>query len=336
MHFNDIFAISAITLGAAAATTAGCSSTSTGATAPTAPDAAAAGPGDDASAASVAQESSPAIAGFWTALHAGDWASSATVIAQLQAETVANPSDSVRAEYLGLATTWRLAEAGRDPSGQGAIEMTEGPLAGQYLQAAYMLDHTNLFSEGFLGITTVDEGIITKTPSLLTQGFGLIEQAAATSPMFSGFTHAFATHMLPSTDPNVAAGLAALWTGFDYCVGTTLDRQNPDYTPYLGQPDPKRFCADSDEAPHGLEGVFLYMGDLLVEVGQIPQATVFYKNAQKVPGYATWAHAPAVQARLASDLEARSQAYKSADPTQWPAQGDGVYACTQCHAITTL
>lgn len=288
----------------------------------------------------------PEIAAFWSAFNAGDYAKADGVAKALDAAATAHPQDAEYAEYAAMGHLFQVTEARQlDPAQAASIQMNGEPLIEKWLGTANKLDPKSFFVTGFLANGLVDSSVFSQMPALETQGLGLIEQTKAGNPVFYNFVKMYETRLLPPDDPAVAAGVEAMWNLFDICIGGTLDRKNPDYTPYLAlakKPDRLRFCWNSVEAPHGLEGLFLHAGDNLVKIGAkdpsaIAVAKIFYKNAQLVDGYSSWPHKDILEARLAAttDLPGRASGYANPNWMMRPPVGsDGVHTCTVCHAGT--
>jgi hypothetical protein len=281
----------------------------------------------------------PAQQAFWTAFNSGDYSAAPGLSDELQAEAQASPQDAERAVMFGIANIWMAAEAQRDPATAQQVQAMRDPIGMMSLGQALSIDPHKFFASGFLGVSTVDLGILTQDPSKVGQGWGLIDQAYADNSGFASFVKLTASRWLPPDDPKVQEAIDAMYSFYDDCIGGTLDRNNPDYTPYFTlatKPGGKRFCWNSDEAPHAFEGSFLWMGDALVKSGKLDAAKVFYQNAKNSPDFATWPHAAVITDRLSADLSARQAMYTGTDPTHWPQFGDGAYTCTVCHAKTGL
>jgi len=317
---------------AMAAVAAGCSSSDDGTSTP--PPAVDSGTGDAGITAAGAE------ADFWTAYHAGDYDRGRSIIDEMQAVHAAHPEDIRNTELLGLTSLWQLSES---PRTHGPPASDVAQLAGGSLGEVHAKDPSNLFAQGFLGIILNDQGEHQNDADMRAQAASLIDPLTTAAPYYGLFFSFFRKRNQPAKGAEFASGVDDMWKLFDACIGGTLDRDNPDYTPYLHQATAEgdaRFCWDTDKAPHSLEGMFLYMGDALVKLGKTDVAKVFYQNTRVIgahpilPGARPWLHADAVDARLASDLEARHAAYANADPQTWPPLGDAPYNCTQCHGTT--
>jgi hypothetical protein len=145
---------------------------------------------------------------------------------------------------------------------------------------------------------------------------------------------------MPAGGADFEQAVEAAWRTLEVCFGDSFDREHPDITPYLDQATdrgPKRVCWNDAIAPHGAEGFYLWMGDVLVKHGDLDQAKVVYANARLIREYAQWPFQSLLEARFADDLAARAALYRDADPlNDPPIAGEAVdRGCGYCHAATT-
>jgi hypothetical protein len=94
---------------------------------------------------------------------------------------------------------------------------------------------------------------------------------------------------------------------------------------------PKAVCWNGPKAPHGFEGIQLFLGDMHVKAGNIATARVFYENAKLADEYSTWSFKSALEGRLSSDLEARAALYRDDDDENDPELGITPEGCGMCH-----
>jgi hypothetical protein len=189
---------------------------------------------------------------------------------------------------------------------------------------------------GYLGITTVHLGQITSDPDLIAKWDQMLDFAAYQFPEFNNFNR-WAAHNTDHKDSeSYKKALNSLWDGIDNCVGTTIDRANPDLKPYLHlfiSVGRKKACWWGGAiAPYSFEGYLLNLGNGLVKAGQIDAARVIYKDATLAGNYQTWPYRRVLETIAASDLNARAALYADADSTNDPQLGVPNRGCSYCHA----
>jgi hypothetical protein len=312
---------------------AACSSSSSTPDTPPPPNDADAGPSADAAPAQSGPSAATAEKGWWYALHAGDPKAGQAALASLQAVYDANPKHSRNTMILAATNMWLVAEAGRDPSTAAQVGQTYGPAAARYLQEAQALNPGYGFITGFVGFLLFDQGSQTNNLTMVTQGKQIIDQGLQQLPIADWFFELLEAERVPPSDPQIEKTIDAAWTGFDMCAGQPLDRKNPDFSRYFANGKGVQFCSDDDKAPFGVEGLLLHFGDLLVKQGSVDVAKAVYLAAQSRQEFQRWPHKDTLNARLASDLNARAAAYMG-DPKTWPPFGEPPYSCTICHGVT--
>jgi len=190
---------------------------------------------------------------------------------------------------------------------------------------------------GYLGITTVHTGQEFQNLNLIAKGDGVLDFAAYQFPEFNNFNR-WAAHLDDARDSQAYnKALDSLWQSIDACIGTQLDRTNPDMKPYLQlvtSVGRKKACWwEGDIAPYGFEGLVLNLGNGLVKAGQVDAARVMYANARYAANYDTWPYRDVLETIAASDLNARAALYapgansKNAPPLNVPNR-----SCVYCHA----
>jgi hypothetical protein len=173
-------------------------------------------------------------------------------------------------------------------------------------RAAVALDPSDARYLGFLASAQLAEGSIHKDEKLTREGYYTLLASIDAWPEFNLFTAGYTMGGQPVESPRFKQGLGWLWSNLDECLGTKIDRRNPDMAAYMGLATTqgrKRVCWNSWIAPHNFEGFFLSMGDMLVKAGEWQTARAVYANARLAPDYASWAFAPILQARI-DDAEA--------------------------------
>jgi hypothetical protein len=143
----------------------------------------------------------------------------------------------------------------------------------------------------------------------------------------------------PADSERFREGLEWQWQNLDVCVGSRVDRANPDFKRYMAQATTEgtqRVCWNGWIAPHNFEGFFLNMGDMLVKSGDWQTARTIYANARLSPTYAQWKYAPVLEARIE---QAQANVSAFAKPPSQDRSGapgsrmmfNSTYACMACH-----
>ena len=287
-----------------------------------------------------------AEATFWTAFNTPDYGQSQAAVDQLSAVHDQDPSNLRNTTLLGAASLWRVAESGRARDQAGAVAQASGPAAFQAMSEVHQRDPSNTFATGFLGIMMFDTAFPKQDEPSMQQGEALMAQAAAEQPTF-GLALPLVSAALQDApgSPRLQHAIDSGWKLLDACIGTTLDRKNPDISPYLGkavQDGWARFCWETKRAPHSLRYVQMLMGDALLKQGDVATARVFYANAKMLGSHAffdgqpAWPHEDALDERLGSDLDARAATFATPDRSKWaPVGAPAPFACTMCHGSTT-
>ena len=272
---------------------------------------------------------------FWQTLHAGAYDRIPASLTALKAAYLADPNDSVTAAHIGFMHIWRLSERARIPSGPGPEITDDAVLARKYFEEAVRLDPNDARYLGFYASLLMSEGSIHKDEKLTRRGYYTMQDAVAAWPEFNLFTSGYGFGSQPYDSPRFTEGLEAQWKNVDVCAGTTVDRVNPDYAPYMKletKQGPKRACWNSWIAPHNFEGFFLNFGDMLVKSGDPATAVKMYANAKLTPDYAKWPYREALEARIANanaNVATFRNPKPSPDTTKMMVQS--TYACAGCH-----
>ena len=273
---------------------------------------------------------------FWETLHSGNYDDIPKVAEAVTAAYLQNPNDAVTAAHAGFLHIWQLAERARLAKPSPTIT-DHAVMARRYFQEAVALDPSDARYLGFLGSAQLAEGSIHQDERLKRQGYYTLRSAIDAWPEFNLFTAGYAMSGQPAASPRFKEGLEWQWKNLDECIGTKIDRHNPDYSAYMGQATTqgtKRVCWNSWIAPHNFEGFFLNMGDMLVKAGDWQTAQKIYANAKLSPDYGSWKFAPVLEARIQN-----SQANISlfSDTHMAPVKADAVvmsqstFSCMGCH-----
>jgi len=289
-----------------------------------------------------------AIEKFWTIYHGNDYARIPEAQKELETAIQSDPDNPTLYALLGATHFWHVGEASRDPSALADrnILAQDMPTAAALFQKALDLDYYTQHAiayinddhlPGYLGITTVHTGQEFGDSNLIAKGDGILDFAVYQFPEFNNFNR-WAAHLDDARDSDTyKKALDSLWQDIDACIGTQIDRANPDMKPYLGLVTGvgrKKACWwKGDIAPYGFEGLILNLGNGLVKAGQIDAARVMYANAKYADNYETWPYRNVLEEIAASDLNARAALYalgansKNAPPLNVPNR-----SCVYCHA----
>jgi hypothetical protein len=236
-----------------------------------------------------------AIEKFWTIYHGNDYTAIAEAQEELQKAIQSDPNNPT----LYALHFWHVGELTRDPNWKARqnVLAQDMPTAASLFQKALDLDYYTQHPigyinddhlPGYLGITTVHTGQEFNDLNLIAKGDGLLDFAAYQFPEFNNFNR-WAAHLDDARDSETYnKALDSLWQSIDACIGTQLDRTNPDMKPYLHlvtSVGRKKACWwEGDIAPYGFEGLVLNLGNGLVKAGQVDAARVMYANARYVVG----------------------------------------------------
>lgn len=256
----------------------------------------------------------------------------------------AHPKVLARMAFLNL---WELLERYRDVDAEGNISNPQVlaqniGACSEYFRAASEANSSYSVYRGFAAICTMlwGQSGAPNTADKLALGLEWAGSAIRHNPDFNLFTVGYTLSASPVDSEQFKLGVEMLWRNLDVCFGDTLDRKNPNVAKYIPTFIPvgnKRFCLNSEVAPHNFEGFALIFGDMLVKANQVEAAKVMYANAKLLPSYQTW---PArfrdiLEERLAKadDLVRPFQA--PVDPLKKPNYPtitiNSEYSCMVCH-----
>lgn len=277
------------------------------------------------------------LAIFYEDFHASRFSKASEDMAALDALVDGSAAPGDAATVRALAHLWYVSESSRDPS----ITPTE-----IFAEASKLLGHFSGAQEAnpndprvpcWLGLTQITTGQAIGDQDMVDQGYATIETGVDGYPEFNLFCRALAYGGRPASDPDFQIAIDSLYETLDLCFGESVDRNDPDITPYLDQATSegdKRVCWNDPVAPHNAEGFYLFFGDLLVKNGDLEAAAVVYENARLVAEYDAWPFKAVVEGRLTEDLAARSALYLDDVNENDPPLGGGdpSHGCTICHA----
>ncbi len=284
----------------------------------------------------VAERSAAAVKAdelFWVTFHGGDYEGIGRALDALTAAYLETPTDVKTASHIAWLHNWDMAERSR----QGATTATiTDPtlLARRYVEEAVKLDPSDARTRGFLAGHTIIEGTLHKDERLVREGYFMMRDAIDAWPEFNMFTGGFVFSRLPADSAQFREGLEWQWRTLDACIGGKLNRQNPDYMPYMSlatTEGKKRACWNSWIAPHNLEGFFLNMGDMLVKAGDWRTAQKIYANAKLPKSYADWQYQDVLLARI-DNARSNVAAFNAPDDETQPTMMiNSDFACMACH-----
>ena len=231
---------------------------------------------------------------FWEFIHGKDYQSFDSVLTNLRSAQTEDPVDVYTNAHIGWTNFWALSEG----IGLGIAQNT---MALQYLQnaeedfalaAELAPDEPRIL--GFLGYSRLTLGNATQNMDLLAQGQTDVARSIELWPEWAYFGAAYGLDAnAPYNTPQFENAINYYWANLDVCANIDVDRDNPDWTPYLTQETldgPDRACWDSWIAPYNTEGFFLIMGDALVKAGNTAVATKLYNNAKLLEYYDCVSH----------------------------------------------
>lgn len=284
--------------------------------------------------ASTSQLSQQANQYFWNTLHLGRYDDIPVADKLLTAAYLENPNDPALAAHLGFLHIWKLTERGREKVIQPMI-VNEIILAKKYFKDAVELNPNDARYLGFYADSNLVEGKIFHDERQQIRGYFALQRAIHAWPEFNYFTGGYVMSSLPIDDKLFQEGLEWQWKTLDLCAGKTINRQNPDFTPYMKRETKEgsqRACWNSWIAPHNFEGFFLNMGDMLVKSGDWQTAIKIYRNAQLSKNYKTWPYRHLLEKRIA-DAEKNVTPFRK-DKVGMPEKAimfNSGYGCVACH-----
>lgn len=274
---------------------------------------------------------------FWEALHQGRYEQLGEVKELLQRAYLADPFDAVTTAHLGFLHIWRVSERARlsEPKASVTDELL---LSQRYFAEAVEMTGDPRFL-GFLAGSELANGSIHKDERLLRQGFFRMKDAVKQYPEFNLFARGYSASQFAYDSERFKNGLADMWSNIDFCFDGQLDKQNPDYTPFMSQETTvgtKRVCWNGWIAPHNHEGFALNLGDMLTKAGEVQAARRMYENAKLSKTYADWPYRDVLEQRLAH-LEENVEVFRrplDQQPKEQRLMFGSHFSCGGCHEGT--
>ena len=290
--------------------------------------------GSDKATGVDAQASADAVkaeARLFEAMNKDNFAAAGDIIGELNDLRDRDPTNYRNTFIFGAANFWWIAEARRPDAGVDPLLIISVAIPNILSSFPDVVQNDPKGAPGasaLLGAFLSDAGFDRKT------GSALIDSAAKYAPHVGLFQQMWIRRFAAADDSTTAQSVAYGFKWWEWCLGASIDRNNPDFTGKVKPPTdgPYGFCWGSARVPHGYEGSWLIFGDLLVKSGNLKAARRAYENATLGVNYSRWKHKSDLEQRLASDLMQRYATYGSSDPANWAPIGNTTYGCTQCHA----
>jgi len=274
---------------------------------------------------------------FWDTLHQGNYNDISQTEKLLTAAYIENPNDPSLAAHLGFTHIWKIAERQREKKLDPRI-VNQIILAKKYFADAVQLAPNDARYLGFYGDSLLIEGKIFNDERQQTKGYFVLLDAIKKWPQFNYFTAGYSMSILPAGSTQFNQALAWQWKPLDLCAGQTIDKNNPDFKPFMKlatQQGPARACWNSTIAPHNFEGFFLNMGDMLVKKGNWQTAIKIYNNAKLSPTYAQWKYRQVLEERIRDaeeNVAVFNQPSKLTDmPSEPTMMFNSRFSCMACH-----
>ena len=269
---------------------------------------------------------------FWRTFHSGDYDGIPPVAEALTVAYLATPADAVTAAHLAWLHNWRTAERARHDSVPATIT-DDINLARRYFEEAVALNPSDARILGFLAGHLLAEGNLHHDERLTRRGYFTLLDAIDAWPEFNLFTAGYIMSRLPSDSSRFRQAVEWEWRNLDVCVGSRIDRANPDYSRYMPletRTGVKRVCWNSWIAPHNFEGFFLNMGDMLVKSGDWRTGVKLYENARLSREYSTWKFRPMLDERITHARENVAR-FNATGPARDGLMINSAFACMACH-----
>lgn len=270
---------------------------------------------------------------FWNTLHQGRYSEISDADKMLTAAYLENPNDPKIAAHLGFLHIWKITERYRMKEVPATI-VDEIILSKKYFKDSHELNPADTRITGFYGDSQLVTGQIFHDEREQTRGYFTLKRAISAWPEFNYFTGGYVMSVLSPDSKNFKEGLEWQWKTMDLCAEQKINRNNPDFTPYMHletQQGPKRACWNSWIAPYNFEGFFLNMGDMLVKAGDVNTAIKIYNNAKLAKNYSSWPFKNLLEKRIQNaqeNIKNFQQEFISPDKS---IMFNGGYGCVACH-----
>lgn len=273
---------------------------------------------------------------FWDTLHSGNYNGLPETTKNLTAAYLENPNDPELSAFLGFSHIWKITERQRLTNIPPTIT-DEMILSQKYFSDAVELNPADPRFQGFLGDAMTANGTIFNDKRLQVRGYFKLKHAISMWPEFNYFTAGYIMSSLEYNSAQFEEGLNWQWQTMDLCAQTSVNRQNPDFSPYMKLETThgrKRVCWNSWIAPHNFEGFFMNMGDMLVKRGDWRTGVKIYNNAKLSKTYSTWPYRSMLETRIKNAEQNvanfRNTSLRGRDKVIMFNSGHG---CTACHQV---
>lgn len=276
-----------------------------------------------------------AKAAFWRAFTEERYVDARAVTEQLEAALEQTPADAELSLLVAHGYLWQLSEFERSPTPDPSEipGLAFGAQAGFERASAMAPEDSRIW--GWLGSVLVGTGHATGDQAVTAAGLALIDAGVESNVEFNGFVLSLAHFGAPLGSPEFTLAQQAMWASVEACAGFSVSRQAPELAAVVDavySPDAPAVCRSGSKAVHGLEGFFLYFGDLLAKAGDENGARAMYDATRLVPSFETWPYRFLVAERETA-LQERLAAYDNEDPTDDPRfVSEEPYNCSFCHA----
>lgn len=273
---------------------------------------------------------------FWQVLHQGQYTQIPYATKLLTAAYLKNPNDPEIAAHIGFLHIWKITERSREKTIEPTI-VDEIILSKKYFADAVELNPADARYQGFLGDSMLVEGKIFHDEREQVRGYFKLQHAINMWPQFNYFTAGYPMSTLDPHSDQYKEAVSWQWKTLDLCAGTHVNKNNPDFTPYLNRETQQglaRACWNSWIAPHNFEGFFLNMGDMLVKQGDWHTGIKIYQNAKLSRTYSSWPYRDMLEKRIQNAKE--NVANFQHTTTQSPDKNilfDSGYGCVACHQV---
>ncbi|WP_419421273.1 hypothetical protein ACNVED_15500 (plasmid) [Legionella sp. D16C41] len=267
---------------------------------------------------------------FWKTLHQGNYKNIDASIRLLMIAYLKNPYDPKLAAHLGFMHLWKITERSVKPNPRMPDEII---LARKYFEDAVMLAPNNAIYLGFLGDAQLVEGKIFADKREQVKGYYQLKRAISSWPQFNYFTAGYPMSTLSSHSTLFKETLEWQWNTLDLCAGQKVNRQNPDFSPFMSKEiktGPYRACWNSWIAPFNFEGFFLNMGDMLVKAGQWQTAIRIYQNAKLTNNYKSWPYRKFLEERIVN-AQVNTKVFQKDNYGKQAILFNSGYGCQVCH-----
>ncbi len=233
-------------------------------------------------------------------------------------------------KIMGLAYLWTSAESERVSGGPSSLN--EMITALFYFNTSYELNPDDTQTLGFLSNIQMAIGKIHSNQEMIEEGARLIALSIDRNPVFGLFGVAFGEVRAPVNSPVFQQGIEHFWTYQDICMQTAVDRNDPDWAPYVPIEGGENWiCQNTENSLHRVEAFLLIFGDSLLKAGDLDAAEATYKNIGYITTAQDWKYKHIVKDRL-KNLEAHYEALQTPDPSDdLVLIFNSKYKCSVCH-----